>query len=132
MRIESKDDWWAALEKYWEQLMGMVDIYHPASKNEPSLKQLAALPITASAPEKACTAVRANIAAEESELESPSVRFAKARSVKDHETLGNLLSATWFGIPESMGAHSIPGFGVLCDLCSENWVFDEEEAREET
>jgi hypothetical protein len=30
-----------------------------------------------------------------------------------------LLEATWAALPDSPFIHQIPGFGVLCDLCSE-------------
>ena len=50
-------------------------------------------------------------------------QFVEQRS----EGLVALLSQTWFGIPESMDAHALPAFGVLCDLCSESYVLYPEE-----
>ena len=31
----------------------------------------------------------------------------------------------WFGMPESTEVRSYPGFGVLCNLCSESYVLYE-------
>ncbi len=129
MRIESQEDWWNALNDNWYHLVHLVDNWHPTTKAE--YKQQIGFAITAEMAEKACNADRIEIAKKEEGLESPGVRFYKAREAKDPQALGQLLSATWFGIPESISAHSLPGFGVLCDLCSENWVFHEEEIEDE-
>ena len=42
------------------------------------------------------------------------------------ETLFSYLNNAWFFAPED-GCRKIPGWFVLCDLCSESWVFEEEE-----
>lgn len=44
---------------------------------------------------------------------------------KDPAIVG-LLNEVWFGMPESMDSREAPGFGILCDLCSEGYVLEEE------
>lgn len=34
----------------------------------------------------------------------------------------------WMNAPDDRSIHSIPSWYVLCDLCSENWVFDYKDA----
>ena len=48
---------------------------------------------------------------------------------KYSEKLFSYLNSSWFHAPEK-GCREIPGWFVLCDLCSENWVFYEEEMAE--
>lgn len=40
-----------------------------------------------------------------------------------------ILQETWWYAPDSRELHSIPGWGVLCDLCSE-FEYNEEEIEE--
>ena len=129
MRIESPEDWWTAVEERWDHLVAMIDRYHPTSR-EPTLDQEFKdhMPITAKNAERACDVARHQIYKEEKDLQTPGVRAFKAKEAKDHEALGKILSGTWFGIPESVGCWDLPSFGVLSNLCSENWVFEEEPA----
>lgn len=40
--------------------------------------------------------------------------------------LENLFQTAWSNAPDNKSIHSIPGWGVLCELCSESYVlFDE-------
>lgn len=47
------------------------------------------------------------------------------RERKYSQTLYCYLNSSWFNAPEN-GCREIPGWFVLCDLCSENWVFEED------
>lgn len=49
------------------------------------------------------------------------------RNHKDRR-LYNYLNKSWILASEAY-AWSVPNWGVFCDLCSENWVFLEEESK---
>jgi hypothetical protein len=49
-----------------------------------------------------------------------------AKTSKDWQSLGSCFQYAWFAAPDSPEIHQIPGWGVLCDLCSENWVFQDD------
>ena len=44
---------------------------------------------------------------------------------RDWEILHHCLNTAWFNAPDSRHIHEIPGWSVLCELCSEVWVFDD-------
>jgi len=106
-------EWTQLLDSNWDDLIVMIGRYHPASE-QPTLE--APRPITAPGAERACQETREEIR-EKGGSPIDAARLAKKEG--DHETLWSLLQQTWFGLPESESVHSIPGFGVLCDLCSE-------------
>ena len=121
MRIETPAEWWAAVDEFKDFLVTLVADYHPCG---PRTGQ--PLPITALAAELACKVVEDQIKAEP-DSGDPVDKFKAALEARDWELARRILSATWFGVPESRGAYGLPGFGVLCDLLSEDWVFDPEE-----
>ena len=43
---------------------------------------------------------------------------------KNYSSLHNLFEEAWYQAPDNPEIHDIPGWGNLCDLCSEFWVFD--------
>lgn len=53
--------------------------------------------------------------------------FDEALTNSDHEGMHGLMYRFWAALPDSPDIQSIPGFHILCDLCSEDWVFYEEE-----
>lgn len=57
----------------------------------------------------------------------PVEELGKAESAKANKNWASLWTCfqhAWFAAPDSPEIHSIPGWGDLCDLCSENWVFE--------
>ncbi len=52
--------------------------------------------------------------------------LVQASEAKDHETAHNILEEAWAAAPDSSKIHGWPGWGALCDLCSEYWVFQPE------
>ena len=115
--IETPEDWWNELHENLEDLTSLVSSYHPGPTYSPS----SSLEITAPAAE--LVRQECLVGLEESDLVG---NFTKAVESKDHKALLRILNSTWFGVPESTGAWSLRGFGVLCDLCSEGWVFYEQ------
>lgn len=48
------------------------------------------------------------------------------KSLKHYEKIHNALNSLWFHLADNRAyLTSIPYFFILCDLCSEVWVFDE-------
>lgn len=123
---ETMDEWWQIVNENWQSLRSLVACFYPRAENPlPDYE----MPITAHAPEQARRACVNQIV---------KTRKMEPVNIKDHiETLKVTRSAgdlhrvfdeTWFGIPESLGAHDLPGFGKLCDLCSD-FPSEEQEAK---
>ena len=104
--------WWNAVETHWDDLIALIDRFHPLSDN-PGTEY----PITAAAPETMCELVRNEIRAKESG--NPCDRAKKAKQDRNGDELHQIFNQTWFGMPESADVRYEPGFGILCDLCSE-------------
>lgn len=88
----------------FEKVQDLVYKYHPYYRNQHFHK------ITAQGAEYACEQVREEIRKEN----NPPNLFQR-----DPVYLNRIFNQTWFGMPESMESRREPGFGVLCDLCSE-------------
>jgi len=120
MAIETADNWWNVLAINRQDIESLVARFHPGQPDyrtgDPDL------PVTASAAEAARRLVAEEIAREHGSG-NPVELFNRAVEERDHQTLVTILNRTWFGIPESDACWSLPGFGGLCDLCSEAWVF---------
>ena len=125
--IETPADWWHVVDQHWDKLLKLIVDWHPASGMRPATDPNA---ITARMAEGACALVRSEIEAKEKHLPSPEDRAHAAKEARDQDTLISLFNSAWFGIPESIGSHRLPGFGQLCDLCSESYVFQQEEEKE--
>lgn len=52
-------------------------------------------------------------------------RATTALAQKQHMVLHEMCEKLWADLPDSPGIHWGP-FGMLCDLCSEYWVFEED------
>jgi len=128
--IENKQDWWKAVDDHWDNLLSAINTFHPASTREDQIKGSMPsdldLHITAAGAEVARRMISDQIKKNEKALASPGDRAIEAMEKRDWETLYRLFSNTWMGVPESLGAWSVPSFGALCDLCSEAWVFQDE------
>lgn len=120
MTIKTPADWWAAFDANKDNLRGLISSFHPVCRNDEWADEF---PISAPGAEAACEQIRKGIT---SPL-LPQMEFDDAATKRDATTLVKLLNQTWFGVPESYESRSLPGFFVLCDLCSESWVFNEGE-----
>lgn len=112
MNINTKNDWWQELESNWINIERLINTFHPVHDNAPQME------ITAPTAELA----RKFIASDIKEIGN----YTKMKDEKD-SALSLILSETYWGIPESTECWQYPGFGVLCDLCSESDVLFEEE-----
>lgn len=99
--------WWRLANDHRQELSELLRRFHPFyGRREP-------LPITAPRVEQLAETYR-------KELRSVDPRpHFEGCFVNQNPFLADLLNEGWIGIPESLAAHSLPGFGVLCDLCSE-------------
>lgn len=50
-----------------------------------------------------------------------------ARRQRDHRFMRRMLGLLWMAAPDSPSIHSWPSWDVVCDLCSEDWVFEDAE-----
>lgn len=109
------NEWMRTVKENQDRLLRLIHDYHPASAAY--RHATAPMPITAPGAEQACETVRQEIRQEEIDRsESPETRFLKAILSHDIHAVYSLLSAAWFGVPESTECWRIPGFGVAVDL----------------
>jgi hypothetical protein len=52
---------------------------------------------------------------------------AKQYIADKNPEFSNILSDAWYYAPDYQIIHSIPSWGILCNLCSEAWVLHDEE-----
>ena len=105
--IKTPADWWEALDAEWDDLVAIVahkiDLSHaaymPPGKDEA----------------RGGTPTGRTISAELDYLRTN-------RTAKAAWALGRYFNAAW-GMASDAYAWSVPGWGTLCDLCSEEWVF---------
>lgn len=53
--------------------------------------------------------------------------FDKSIERKDHAKCHEILEDAWVRAPDSPVIHSWPAWNVLCNLCSEYWVFEDDQ-----
>ncbi|MCK9458183.1 MAG: hypothetical protein M0R80_00710 [Proteobacteria bacterium] len=118
MMPETAEQWWTLVEQYHDELRELVSTFHPCNHTYTDFA------ITAEVAEAICEQARAAIRAKDAD--DPIERFEQYRTEKNPK-LASLLNETWFGMPESTEVRSYPGFGVLCNLCSEAYVLQEDD-----
>jgi hypothetical protein len=99
--------WWQKLEDNAGSLRNLVKDYYPRGQKH-------AAQIAAPAAEAIAEVVRPTY-----EDIDGLFLFDAARTLRDTPAMHSVLSGTWWGLPESESVRSLPGFGALCDLCSE-------------
>jgi hypothetical protein len=106
--IKSVNDWWEVVESYWPQLCGIIgdqmDISHVAFQ-EPGNSD-------------------SSLAYRDGRYVNIAQEIEYLRVERDRR-LCRYFVAAW-GLSSDAYAWSVPGWGALCDLCSEEWVFEEE------
>lgn len=108
---KTADEWWLIIEANKDDLLNLILGFHPYYNNSNEEFE-----ITAPAAEKMSKEIRERI--KENTPNDPEVLFNTYLKYKDPQ-MSTLLNDTWFGMPESKGIRRLPGFMVLCDLCSE-------------
>lgn len=119
-------DWLKQCRAHQTVLRSVVEQYYPTkNRRETSME------ITASRAEIACQNVRDIIIRRDGNVRvlKPEIRFDSALANNDAADLYDLLSSTWFGVPESTSCWDIVGFKELVDLLDEppDEILEEEE-----
>lgn len=112
----TKEEWWQLLDYYKDQLRWLVVEFHPLYR-----RARTDMKITAPNAEAACEQIRQEVAKQI--VDDPLGcfdQFCEQRS----DGVVYILNQVWFGVPESTDCWQLPGFGVLCDLCSESWCLE--------
>lgn len=108
-KFGTKEWWWDLVDEEWDNLIALIEHFHP------SFDRAYNYPITANRAEQARQTCLKNM-----EIEPNPVSAAiKARENKDAETLRDIFSQVWFGVPESYEAAQSAGFYSMCDLISD-------------
>lgn len=53
--------------------------------------------------------------------------LTRLKDAKDGQALSRWFNLCWVAAPDRRDIHSWPSWGVFCDLCSENWVFEQDQ-----
>lgn len=54
--------------------------------------------------------------------------FIHGIDTRNHEMVLDVLNTVWAKAPDHASIHKRPAWSVLCELCSEDWIFYEESA----
>lgn len=122
--IDTKEDWWNLLSENKDKILDLIAKYHPLYQRQHIM------PITAERAEQVSQKIRKEIVENSKDVygnyEDPQRRFEALLKDKNSD-INTIINETYWGMPESWNVRSEPGFGVLCDLCSEKYVLFEEE-----
>jgi len=102
--IKNENDWWDLLDAYWGDILEIV--FHHLDPNHPAYE----IPGDANSP------VTGRVLHEE-------LVYLK---LKKNPKIHRYLNVSWCMASDTY-AYSVSGWSQFCDLCSENWVFDEGE-----
>lgn len=101
----TRTQWWQLVLDNQAVLDTLIALYHPANGLTHRM------PSSAPAAEEACKQVRKSYTVKPN--------FQHAVTTRDAAGVFDMLNAAWYGLPESLESRQVPGFHVLCDLCSE-------------
>lgn len=111
MEIKTPNDWWTLVDSHWQNILDIFsNVGAPLERNEEGHWWADEVFEPATRHEKTLI----------STLED-------AKEEADHKTLHDLLQKAWLAAPDERYIHSWPSWGILCDLCSEAWVFEPED-----
>jgi hypothetical protein len=106
--------WLDTVKKNKDDLYSLIKHYHPSNLKPHADNEEIPSFITAPNAERACEVVRNKIRKES--FDCPEAQFNIALDKKDYDTISSLLSAVWFGVPETTECWQIPGFKVAVNL----------------
>jgi hypothetical protein len=96
---KNKKQWWKLVDEFWPQLLGLMNRWLGMTDNED---------------------IDGNI----TECQR-SEEIAKMKQERNPR-LASYFQGTWMNAPDIAGLDEIPGWALLCDLCSESYVLEEE------
>ena len=105
--IQTKEDWWANCNGIWDDILQLFELCGAelASKIWPDD---VGKPLT-------------------THTESLEDFLTRLKTDQDGIELSRYFNLAWMAAPDAKHIHSWPNWGNFCDLCSENWVFQDEE-----
>jgi len=115
----TREDWLARFNQHKEVLTSFVAGWHPRSILYGKQENVE-LPITAPNAEIACEEARSQIGPVD-----VFKKWSKAVQEQDADTLSQMLSSAWFGVPESTSCWQITGFKEAVDLLDDPIEYDE-------
>ena len=116
----TKEQYWELVNKHWDVLSNLISIYHPGYGKRNHYHK-----ITAQRAENICEKIREEILDDWQIGNECPVKIAEQHKINRSDQIVSIFNQTWFGMPESYEVRSEPGFGLLCDLCSESWCLEE-------
>lgn len=122
----TNQEWLDKVRANEQVLINLIGSYHPSMY---SGKPPGNLPITARITESACEIVREKIRNETDS--SPIGSFKDALEDGNVDIVYSLLSAAWFGVPESTLCWQIEGFKEAVDLMDDQPEMENEDENEE-
>lgn len=96
---KTKQEWWETLEAHWDNIWDILSMFLPLSKK-----------------------VNCHDIQTETTM-AQNVEIARKERSPD---MVHYLNAAWWKAPDNPSIHSIPSWGVLCDLCSESYLIEED------
>lgn len=102
MEINNKQDWWQAVDNNWETLIDIAFLYNvPLWEFIDIDKNLSSKTLLKNVED--------------------------CKGARDWESLHSFFQGIWGSAPDIPEIHNVKGWGLLCDLCSETWVFNDEQ-----
>lgn len=106
MEIKSKEDWWTSLDNNWPNIVAIFsNCGAPLDGN-----------MWSDGIGKEVTY----------HSEIFIVMIERLKKERNGSELHHWLNLCWFAAPDSEYIHHWPSWSAFCDLCSEDWVFEEE------
>lgn len=127
----TRDEWWESVDNNWQDIESIIMAYYPNQSDFPmdGYEEMGKINRPLQAPQLACNAVIKELRKEAPIWQDKSNFKSYINVLKENKDadLTRILSATWFGMPETGGVRMLPGFHVFCDLCSEEYLVYENE-----
>jgi len=112
---KTEDEWWSNVDEAWDSLLNILNTYLDLWSKKDGWDD-DGNPIEVHCPTDPPITLGRHI--------------KKLRENRDPE-LVRWFNRAWLNAPDNPEIHSIPHWGTLCDLCSEEWVLHPEEVNNE-
>ena len=114
MNIKTQDDWWILVNSHWQNILDIfANVGAPLGRDEKDHWW---------PDEPFQLSVR---------HEQPLIKILmEAKETENHKILYFYFQKVWEAAPDERFIHGWPSWAILCDLCSEYWVFEENENTE--
>ena len=121
-----KNEWWNFLANNWKNIESIIMAYYPNQSDFPmdGYEEMGKVNRPLQAPQLACNTIIKELRKETPIWQDKNNFKSHINALKENRDadLARILSATWFGMPESGVVRKLPGFHSFCDLCSEEYL----------